>query len=140
MRQAPQHSGPAQQSLVQRIWRLDAVRFVVVGALNTLFGYGVYAACIALGFNRPVALACNSILGTIFNFFTTGRIVFGSSDVRRILRFVIAYAIIFGLNVALLEAIVRLLSVNSYIGQLIAIPPIVILTYFVMRLWVFDRR
>ena len=54
-------------------------RFLIVGTINTLFGYGVFAALITAGLESALALALATIAGVIFNYFTTGKLVFANS-------------------------------------------------------------
>lgn len=46
------------------------VRFYGVAAINTAWGYGVYAALVALGLNLFVAQIGSQILGVTFNYFS----------------------------------------------------------------------
>src|SRR6516162_3637567 len=52
------------------------IRFVLVGCLNTTVGYGLFAACILLGLPSALALLIATIIGVLFNYFSTGRLVF----------------------------------------------------------------
>jgi putative flippase GtrA len=51
------------------------VRFLAVGVLNTAFGYALFALLVWAGVWYPAA--ASTIGGMIFNFNTTGRLVFG---------------------------------------------------------------
>ena len=52
------------------------VRFLLIGALNTIFGYTLFGA-IYLTTARPnFAVVAATIFGVVFNFFSTGRLVF----------------------------------------------------------------
>ena len=56
--------------------RRQGIRFLFVGAVNTVFSYGCYASFIYIGYNYALAAFFATCLGIIFNFNTTGRIVF----------------------------------------------------------------
>lgn len=56
------------------------VRFVFVGGLNTAFGFGLYCLLIWMGLSYIWATLISHTLGVLFNFITTGRIVFDNSD------------------------------------------------------------
>ena len=75
------------------------IKFLFVGGLNTAFGYGVFALFIFLKFHFAVASFLSTVLGILFNFKTTGTIVFKNNDNHLIFRFFGAYAIVYGLNV-----------------------------------------
>jgi putative flippase GtrA len=68
-------------------------RFLVVGGVNTAFGYSVFAALILLRVPYPVAALLSTVAGVLFNFKSYGTFVFGSHDNRRIFRFFAVYGI-----------------------------------------------
>ena len=75
-------------------------RFIAVGGLNTAFGFIAYAALLALGLHYAVAVALATVLGVLFNFRSYGALVFGHPGPGRLPRFVLVYALLYGLNVA----------------------------------------
>lgn len=54
--------------------------FIFVGALNTLFGYTIFTFFIMMGLHYALAALLANILGVLFNFKTTGKIVFKNSN------------------------------------------------------------
>jgi len=112
----------------------------VVGAANTAFGWGCYAICILLGLSRPPALLIATILGVLFNYQSTGRVVFAGAPARLLPRFVAVYAGVYLFNLALLELVCRGLDASSLVGQLLALPPTVVVSYFALKAWVFRGR
>ena len=44
------------------------IKFIFVGCLNTLFGYGVFAICNFMGFHYTLSTLTATILGVLFNF------------------------------------------------------------------------
>jgi putative flippase GtrA len=81
------------RGLVARCWRARFIRFLLVGGLNTLFGYSVFALLILLHVVYPVAAFLATTLGVLFNFKSYGVLVFGSHDNRLIFRFFFVYGI-----------------------------------------------
>ena len=63
-------------TFIKQIWSIRLVRFLVIGAVNTAFSYVIYALLVLIGLHYSLATLISTILGIIFNFFTTGRIVF----------------------------------------------------------------
>ena len=121
------------------LWRRAFVRFLVVGVLNTAFGYTVFAALILLGVHRTVALTVATVLGVLFNFQTVGRVVFRSRDLRLLLRFAAVYAVVYLVNVALLELWCRAVGLGPLAGQALSLPAAVLLAFSLMRGLVFGR-
>ncbi|MCL2335252.1 MAG: GtrA family protein [Endomicrobia bacterium] len=115
------------------------ISFLFVGALNTVFGYSMYALFIFLGLKYPVAVLFSTILGVLFNFKTIGVLVFKNGDNRLILRFFAVYAIIYVLNVAGLALLKSAGSQNMYINGLILVLPLALLSFFLNKKFVFER-
>lgn len=116
------------------------LRFLVVGAINTLFGYAMFALLYLATGMHNVAVVAATALGIVFNFFTTGRIVFGNRSWRRFLPFVAAYGFALGLNLVVLNLLL-LGGVTPLVGQAICLPVVVISAYLVNARLVFrDRR
>lgn len=95
-------------------------RYILVGMLNTLFGYLWYAIFIAVGLSYPVALLFSTILGILFNFKTIGKLVFNSSNNLLIVKFIAVYAILYFFNLSLIGILERI-STDFYLTGLIAI-------------------
>ena len=121
---------------IRRLWGKQFLRFLAVGALNTAFGYSVFALGILIKLDYKVALAIATVCGVFFNFWTTGRLVFGSRDKGRLFKFVGAYVIMYGFNVALLKG-VAWLGVPPLGGQALALPVVVLATYGLQKKFVF---
>ncbi len=114
-------------------------RYIAVGILNTAFGFGTYSALIFIGLHYAIASLLGTILGILFNFFTTGRIVFRNSDNSRLLLFFMVYGIVYGFNIAGLF-ILDSLHVNLYLAGFVMIPPAAILAYILNRRFVFGGK
>ena len=114
----------------------EVFRFVLAGMLNTAVGYGIYACGVLLGLAPSLALAIAFIFGSVFNYFSTGRIAFGARSIYAFPRFIAAYVALYLFNVTLLYGL-RQLNLNALLSQAIALPPTVICTFVVMKLFVF---
>jgi putative flippase GtrA len=132
-------------TLVFRVWHCLAefftarfLRFLAVGVLNAAFGYGCYRLLLYLGLSYPLALFCATVVGVLFNFQTTGRFVFGSGDNRLIWRFIMVYAILYGINVGMIHMLI-LWHISASIAGALALPPMALLTFLFNRSFVFKN-
>lgn len=107
-------------------WRFG--RFLVVGALNTGFGYAVFALLYLATSSHRLALVVATVTGVVFNFFTTGRLVFASRNGRRFVPFVVGYILTLALNFVLLELLLWH-GIYPLLGQIISLPIVVLATY-----------
>ena len=112
------------------------VRFLAVGVLNTAFGYGVFFAALSATGRPTLSLAISTTLGVLFNFVSTGRLVFASRDPARLWRFIAVYAIIFTANAVALAALERA-GIGAAAGQALLLAPLVALSFLLNRAFVF---
>ena len=105
--------------------------FLVAGAINTCFGYAAFSALILLGARPPLAVFASTVAGILFNFRSLG-MVFGDRGSRRFVRFVAVYAVLFAINVALLRALAAG-GLGPLVAQALALPPLAILSFLLMR-------
>jgi len=115
------------------------VRFFVVGALNTAFAYGLFAALVLAGLHYPVASAVATVIGILFSFQTIGRLVFGSHDLSLIVRFLGVYGVVWLVGVSLLGWAERH-GVSVLIAAAVLTVPIGLLSFGLQRIFVFRNR
>lgn len=122
--------------LVKKFWSFRFIRFLFVGGINTLFGYSVFSVFILLQIHYALASLFSTILGIIFNFFTTGKIVFRNNDPKLIFKFFGVYGIIYLINLLFLK-LFDTYHVNMLIAGAILVFPVAILSYFLNKALVF---
>ncbi len=119
-------------------WGKRFFRFLLVGGINSLFGYGVYALFVFLGFDYKIAALIGTILGVLFNFLTTGRIVFESTNNLLIFKFIGVYVITYFLNIGLIK-IFLLLGLNAFASGAVSLVPMAIISFVLNKIFVFKR-
>lgn len=128
------------QDLLGKFTDSKLSRFVLVGMLNTVFGYSVYAILIFFKAQYLVALLVATVAGVVFNYFSFGRMVFNNhSDWFIFGKFVTAYSVIYGVNALVLRVLTENLLMNPYVGQIICIPLSVIIGWILMNFWVYKK-
>jgi putative flippase GtrA len=110
--------------------------FLAVGLLNTAFGYGCFILLLYLHVHYSLAALVSTVLGVLFNFRTTGRIVFRNHDNRLLLRFIGVYALVYVLSVLGLRLLLAV-GVEPYVGGAILLLPAAVLSYFLQKRFVF---
>lgn len=129
----------AESALVHRPTIVQFLRFLVVGALNTAFGYAVFAGLVLAGMPPMPALVVTYVVGVVFNFATTGRLVFGHAGWEPFVRFVAAYVAIYLFNVALYHVAARFVA-SPLVAQASCVPVVAVVSFAIFRLRVFVRR
>lgn len=112
------------------------LRFVLVGGLNTAFGVGVYCLAIFVGLPYFVATLISNVLGVLFNFFTTGNLVFRNGNPRLIVRFVACYVVIYFINTAVVKLFL-MSGFNIYWAGIAATPVVALCSYFLLKRFVY---
>jgi putative flippase GtrA len=79
------------------------LRFLIIGSINTAFGYAVFSAGIYSGLSYPLASLVSSCVGTLFNFKTLGNIVFRQPDNKLLFRFISAYVFLYFLGIVIIK-------------------------------------
>jgi len=116
------------------------VRFILVGILNTIIGYGLFVLFIYLGLHYSLAVLFSTILGVLFNFKSIGRLVFNTNNNERIYHFVVVYTFLYLLNVSGLWGLSSFGIENMYVAGAILLAPLAILSFFLNRNFVFNKE
>jgi len=114
-------------------------KFLFVGALNTAFSYCIYALFVTVGLIPNLALFFQYIIGVLWNFKTTGSIVFKNHNNRLIFKFIASYVFTFLLNSLFLNVLIEQLKLNEYISQAVLILPMAMISFLIFKLWVFKN-
>jgi len=114
----------------------QAMRFVVTGGVNTAFGYGIYAACIYLGAGYAIASGVSIVCGVLFSYKTTSAMVFGRSYRGSLARYIGSYIIVYAFSVLILRTMDGF-GINAYLAGVLAAPPCAVLSFALLKLFVF---
>lgn len=106
--------------------------FLFVGAMNTAFGYSIFAFFIFMKIPYYLALLFAALLGLIFNFTTTGRIVFKNNRFNIFYKFIIISALLYFLHIILIKIINKNIN-NFYISGLLTMSFTAILSFYLNK-------
>ena len=112
-------------------------RYYQAGIVNALFGFGLYAALVAMDFNIFVAQIVATVIGASFNYVTYSRHVFRDAGPAK-MRFAISYVFNYGVSLAALAIIHRFVE-SDYLAGLGAIIVASLVNYFALRYAVFAK-
>ena len=113
-------------------------KFLFVGILNTAFSYFLYVVFVTLGLKANIALFFQYVIGVLWNFKTTGSIVFNNKKNYLIFKFIASYIFTFIINSICLSYLVTFL--NDYLAQALLILPIALLSFIILKYWVFKSN
>ena len=116
------------------------IKFLVVGAVNTVFGYSCYAGLLFIGLHYSLAALFGTLLGIAFNYLSTSRYVFNASSaiIKRGMRFVLVYCLHYFINISCLWLLEQA-GLNPYLSGLILIIPMAIVSYLLLNHLVYNK-
>ncbi len=115
------------------------IRFLIIGGVNTVFAYSIYALSIFLGAHYTLAVLLSTVIGTCFSFKTMGTMVFDNPDNMLIFKFIAVYALCYFLNIGILRVLTLMGVTNLYIAGLTS-SLLVALVSFSLNKWVVFRK
>ena len=132
-------NGVPQRTGVGRI-RLDSrfIKFLFVGGLNTLFGYGAFAFFLSLHVHYSLAALLSTLLGILFNFKTYGTLVFRNSDNRLLFKFLGVYGTTYLMGVSSIT-ILKSFHMSAFAAGAILAVPMALISFLLSRRFVFKR-
>ena len=113
------------------------VKYLFVGFMNTVFLYLVYAICVTILSRPTLSLAISYVIGILFNFQTTGRIVFKNKNNTLIFKFFLSYLTTFFINRYFLDTLVSTFHVDKYLSQAVLVFPIAMISFLLLKHFVF---
>lgn len=115
------------------------LRFLVVGVVNTTFGYGIFTIVFLFTGIPALALFVAIVLGVAFNYFTTGNFVFARRGNHQAGLFILGYSFVYFANLAALHLLIAS-GVGPILSQLICLPCLAVLSYFINARFVFRKQ
>jgi len=115
------------------------VKYLLVGTMNTAFGYAVFAFFIYIDLHYSMAVLLTTVIGVLFNFKSIGRLVFNSRNNALIYRFVGVYFLTYILNVTAL-GLFRSYGFNMYLAGALLLVPITLISFTLHNNVVFKER
>jgi putative flippase GtrA len=127
------------QYIKGKIINKEFVKFLLVGAINTLFGYSFYVFFLIIGLHYTFAVMFSTILGVFFNFKSFGIFVFNNRSNSLIIKFFSVYCVIYFVNIFCIK-IFKILNYDLYFSGGLALLPVALLSYFLNKYFVFKKE
>tara|TARA_B110000003_G_scaffold168842_1_gene168757 strand:- start:8176 stop:8556 length:381 start_codon:yes stop_codon:yes gene_type:complete len=117
---------------------IQIIKYLFIGGINTVFGYGVYWGLLQLDVHFAIATFVSTVLGTIFNFFTIGRLVFNSKNNSFFYKFVFCVWFLFFISTGGI-AFIHNFDISYEVAGLIIIIPRAAIGFLLNKFWVFKE-
>ncbi|HEY4080785.1 MAG TPA: GtrA family protein [Burkholderiaceae bacterium] len=125
--------------LIKMLSGHQPIRFLLAGAVNTLFGLAAYVGGIFAGLPPWLAILVSTVAGVAFNFVSFGGYAFRDLSLRRLPRFLCSYAATYLFNLAAFHALSGWLG-SAIWCQVILTPVVALFSYWSMSNFVFVRE
>ena len=112
------------------------VKFLFVGVLNTAFGYGLFSLFVLLKLEPGISLFLSTVMGILFNYLTTGRLVFAARGLRQLPYFVAVYGLTFLFNLWSLRFLLSR-GLSPFLAQAVLLPLMVAMSFTLNKIFVF---
>ena len=110
--------------------------FLIVGSINTLFSYIIYSIFLYAGLDYKLSALLSTILGVFFSFKMLGSFVFHISNGRLIYKFLLAYSLIYFINITIIKFVNNIVH-NYYISGVFSIVVCAAVSFFLNKYFVF---
>lgn len=121
----------------------DKIRFLFVGGFNAAFSYIIFAAAIFLigKEHYQLCVALQWIISSVFSFVNQKIFVFCTKGnwISEYLKCCTTWVISYVCNALILELIVRYVTKNVYVGQLVSIFLASVVTYILFKYFAFKQ-
>ncbi|MFZ4398584.1 MAG: GtrA family protein [Bacteroidales bacterium] len=114
------------------------IRFLFVGVINSLFSLTVYWILVFIGVHYSLALFISSILGILFNYKTTGKLVFENSSNRMVFKFFAVYLFSYFLSLGGVKLLL-MIGFNKYNAPVITAIPMAVISFILSKKFVFNK-
>lgn len=118
----------------REFWRF--VRFLATGGVNFAFSYSVFLLTHLLGATPTGSVVASWVLGVLFNFATTGRVVFGTGKLTLLPRFIAVYVVQLAANIVMIRTLI-VAGLSVPLAQAIVVALLAVATFFALRRLVF---
>jgi putative flippase GtrA len=114
----------------------QVLRFILVGVLNTAFGYSCFVLFLYFGAHYALAMFLATVVGVLFNFKTIGKLVFRRDENKRFIKFLAVYCIQYLLNISLIAAFTRA-GLSAYVAGAISLVLVAAVSFVLNKKFVF---
>lgn len=122
--------------------QFQAIRFLIVGVLNTIFGYTIYFICLKFfHLNYIISLLFAHILGVIHSYYWNSKWIFkkGHYNYKNLLKFSGVYVVSFMINLLVLYIMVNYLKMSPLLSQVFALFLTTLISFFGHKFWSFSN-
>lgn len=126
---------------IKKIFERQEIRFLFVGGLNTLVGYGIYAILLFLNIHYLVANTISTIIGVLHSYLWNRYFTFQSKEKagKEVIKFVSVYIASYLIGTATLYCFTGILNLSPYVAGLINLVITTLISWFGHKYFSFSK-
>lgn len=122
------------------VLKKQVLRFILIGIVNTVFYYLLYASLVLLGVKYFFAVTLATIIGILFSYKAFSKVVFNAeNNDKSLIKFVLVYMVNIALNIFIIK-LYLFFDNNLYIGGFIATIIVAVFSFFLNKFYVFKVK
>lgn len=127
---------------LKKLFERQEIRFLFVGGLNTLVGYGVYALLLLLNINYLIANTISTIIGVLHSYLWNRFFTFKSKEKagKEFLKFISVYIISYLIGTVSLYGFTGILNLSPYVAGLINLVITTLISWFGHKYFSFSNK
>ncbi|OBV28941.1 hypothetical protein BKN38_08790 [Helicobacter sp. CLO-3] len=131
-----------QNPRIQKILQNSAMKYAIVGGINTILCWAIIGALMWFGAIPEVANVIGYVIGVANSYVLNKKFTFKSQNSHKedFVRFGVAMGAAYLVNLGVLMLCYRVLGINEYVSQIIAAVFYTISGYAISKLWAFKER
>lgn len=115
-----------------KLFKIQQIRFLFVGGLNTFVGYGSYVLLLILGVNYLIATTISTIIGIFHSYLWNKFFTFKSKEkvTKEVSKFITIYLVSYIIGLISIYFLVSVIGINKYIAGLINLVLTTLISWF----------
>lgn len=119
--------------------KIRSLKFLVVGAINTVLIYAIYVALVYMGLHYNVALTIDYAIGILLGYYLNRHWTFaGRSKVQHSFsKYLLTYLAVYAVNIVTLNLFMVFTNLGPLWGQVVALAIATVFSFSIQNYWVF---
>lgn len=129
-------------SKIKELFKYQQIRFLFVGGLNTIVGYGSFALLLLTGMNYLLANTISYIVGVIHSYIWNRKFTFKSKNksILEIVKFVLVYVVNYLIGLLSLYILVDIFKIDEYIAGALNLIITTLISWFGHKYFSFRQK
>ncbi|MBP3461171.1 MAG: GtrA family protein [Bacilli bacterium] len=127
---------------IKELFKYQQIRFLFVGGLNTIVGYGSFALLLLTGMNYLLANTISYIIGVIHSYIWNRKFTFKSKNksILELIKFVSVYVVNYLIGLGSLYILVDILKIDKYLAGALNLVITTLISWFGHKYFSFRQK